>query len=149
MKPIIVIVVIAIAATGIGVGSLGNTINLSVQQIGVGDQDIDSPIMAANIDFVIEKIKGNQGNFKNVIADCIIQAEEEIAAMSHVFCKLTGKNGDVVAEGVTWLQTHLHAGSLLTVEIDDPNFVNSQVQNVHDIILVVQGPEGISPPPLD
>jgi len=135
----------AIAVTGIGIGSLGNTISLSVQQIGVGDQDFDSPIEAANIDFVIEKKQGNQDNFKNVITDCIIQPEEEIAAMSHVFCKLTGANGDVVAEGVTWLQTHLHAGSLLTIEIDDPNFLNSQVQNVHDIVLVVQGPQGITP----
>ncbi len=147
MKPIIVIAVMVIAVTGIGVGSLGNTINLSVQQIGVGDEDIDSPIMAANIDFNIVKEKGNQGNFKNVIADCIIQAEEEIAAKSKVFCKLTDKDGFVAAEGFTVLQTHLNAGSLLTVHIVDPNFVNSQVQNIHDIILVVQGPAGISPPP--
>ena len=62
MKPIIVIVVIAIAITGIGVGSLGNTINLSVQQIGVGDEFLDSPISAATIDFVIARASGTDGS---------------------------------------------------------------------------------------
>jgi len=145
MKPIILIVVIAIAATGIGVGSLGNTISLSVQNIGVGDEFIESPISHANIDFNIVKEQGNQNNFKNVIADCIIQPDKEIAALSKVFCKLTGVNGDVVAEGVTVLQTHLNAGSILTVPIDDPNFINSQIQNVHDVILVVQSPANQPP----
>jgi len=140
MKPIIVIVVMAIAVTGIGIGSLGNTISLSVQQLGVGDEDLVTPISNANIDFVIERIVGNENNFKNVIADCIVQSDKEIAALSTVYCKLTGANGNVVAEGVTVLQTHLHAGSILTVPIDDPNFLNSQVQNVHDVVLVVQSP---------
>ena len=146
MKPIIVIVVIAIAVTGIGVGSLGNTISLNVQNIGVGDEFIDSPISHANIDFNIDKVKGNQGFFKNVITDCTVQPDKEIVAMSKVYCKLTGENGDVVAEGVTELQAHLNAGSILNIEIDDPNFVHSQVQNVHDVILVVQSPPGGSPP---
>ena len=148
MKPIIAIVVIAIAVTGIGVGSLGNTISLSVQNIGVGDEDIESPISHANIDFVIDKVKGNQDNFKNIIADCIIQPDKEIAALSTVYCKLTDKDGFVAAEGVTVLQTHLNAGSILTIEIDDPNFVHSQVQNIHDVILVVQSPAtGAGGPP--
>ena len=146
MQPIIILSVIAIAVIGIGVGSLGNTINLNVQLLGVGDQDLVTPISHANIDFVIEKVQGNENNFKNVIADCIVQADKEIAALSTVYCKLTGARGDVVAEGVTVLQTHLNAGSILTVPIDDPNFVDSQVHNVHDVILVVQSPANDSSP---
>jgi len=142
MKPILVIVVIAIAVTGIGVGSLGNTISLNVQNIGVGDEFIDSPISNANIDFNIVKEQGNQNNYKNVIADCIVQPDKEIVALSKVYCKLTDKDGFVAAEGVTVLQTHLNAGSILTIPIDDPTFVNSQVQNIHDVILVVQSPAG-------
>jgi len=146
MQPIILLAIVGIAGGAMGVGFLGNDITLSVQELGVGDEDIGTPISNANIDFNIDKIKGDLG-FKNVIADCIIQADKEIAAKSKVFCKLTDKDGFVAAEGFTVLKTHLNAGSLLTVHIDDPTFVNSQVQNIHDIILVVQGPAGISTPP--
>jgi len=146
MKPIILLSVMAIAVTGLGVGFLGNDITLSVQEIGVGDTLLGSPIEAANIDFNLKKITGNQGFFKNVIVDCIVQPEEDIVADSHVFCKLTDKNGNVAAEGVTWISSGVSAFDVFTIEIDDPNFINSQVQNIHDIILVVQGPEGINVP---
>jgi len=145
MKPIIVLVVIAIAVTGLGVGSLGNTITLDLQLLGVGDATLVSPVTNANIKFNIEKVQGNQNNFKNVISDCFITSGQQIDAMSHVFCKLTDENGNVVAEGATWLSSTLNAGSILTVPIDDPNFLASQVQNIHDVVLVVQGPPLTSP----
>ena len=140
MKPIIILAVMAIAITGLGVGSLGNVITLDVQSLGVGDADLVSPITNADIKFNIAKIQGNQGNFKNVISDCFITSGQQIDAMSHVFCKLTDENGNVVAEGVTWLSSTLNPGSILTIPIDDPNFLHSQVQNIHDVVLVVQGP---------
>ena len=140
MKPIILLAVMAIAITGLGVGSLGNTITLDLQSLGVGERTLVSPITNADIKFNIEKIQGNQNNFKNVISDCFITSEQDIDAMSHVFCKLTDENGNVVAEGVTWLSSTLNAGSILTIPIDDPNFLASQVQNIHDVVLVVQGP---------
>ena len=140
MKPIILLSVMAIAVTGLGVGSLGNVITLDVQSLGVGDADLVSPITNADIKFNIAKIQGNQGNFKNVISDCFITSEQNIDAMSHVFCKLTDENGNVAAEGVTWISSTLSAGSILTIPIDDPNFLASQVQNIHDVVLVVQGP---------
>jgi len=140
MKPIILLAVMAIAITGLGVGSLGNTITLDLQSLGVGERTLVSPITNADIKFNIELIQGNQNNFKNVISDCFITSEQQIDAMSHVFCKLTDENGNVVAEGVTWLSSTLNAGSILTIPIDDPQFLASQVQNIHDFILVVQGP---------
>ena len=145
MKPIIVLAAMAIAVTGLGVGFLGNDITLNVQSLGVGETTLTSDIDDAFINFNISKVYGNQNNIKNVIADCIISSGQEIPALSRVFCKLTDENGNVVAEGITVIQTHLNAGSTLAVPISDPNFVNSQVQNIHDVILVVQGPSAGSP----
>ena len=145
MKPIILLAVMAIAGTGLGVGFLGNTINLNVQLLGVGETDLASPIDDATIKFNIDMIVGNQGNFKNVISDCFIESPDLIVKGSKVFCKLTDDNGNVVAEGVTVLSADLLGGNILAVPIDDPQFVASQVQNIHDVILVVQSPSVSAP----
>ncbi len=145
MKPIILLAVMAIAVTGLGAGFLGNTINLDVQSLGVGDATLVSPIDNAQIKFNIEKIVGNQNNFKNVIADCIIESEDDIVKNSKIFCKLTDENGNVAAEGQKVLETVLLANTPTVIPIDDPNFIASQVQNIHDVVLVVQGPPLTSP----
>ena len=140
MKPSVALAVIAIAATGLGVGSLGNNITLDVQSLGVGDTLLESPINDAIIKFNVEKIAGNQNNFKNVIADCIVESPQEIASNSKIFCKLTDEFGNVAAEGTLVLATHLPPNTPTVVPINDPQFLGSQVQNVHDVVLVVQGP---------
>jgi len=145
MKPIIILAVMAIAITGLGVGFLGNTITLDLQSLGVGEEDLVSPITNADIKFNIEKIKGNQNNFKNVIADCIIESTDIIVKDSKIFCKLTDENGNVATEGSRVLSTFLPANTPTVIHIDDPQFVASQVQNVHDVVLVVLGPS--APPP--
>ena len=145
MKPIILLSVMAIAVTGLGVGFLGNTITLDLQSLGVGEEDLVSPITNADIKFNIEKIKGNQGNFKNVIADCIIESTDIIVKDSKIFCKLTDENGNVATEGSRVLSTFLPANTPTVIHIDDPQFIASQVQNVHDVVLVVLGPSTQQP----
>ena len=88
MKPIIILAVIAIAVTGLGVGSLGNVITLDVQSLGVGEETLVSPITNANVKFNIDKIAGNQGNWKNVIGDCIIKSTADIVKDSTIYCKV-------------------------------------------------------------
>jgi hypothetical protein len=56
MRPILIFAIAAIAASAVGVGALNNTILLTVQQFGVGSQDIESPITAANIDFEMKEV---------------------------------------------------------------------------------------------
>ena len=130
-----------VAITWLGVGSLGNVITLDLQSLGVGEETLVSAITNANIKFNIDKIVGNQGNFKNVIGDCLITSTQEIPAMSHVFCKLTDVNGNVVAEGQTWLMMGVSAGDVLEIDIDEfDNFPANKVQNIHDVVLVVQSP---------
>ena len=143
MKPIILLSVIAIAVTGLGVGSLGNVITLDVQSLGVGEETLVSPITNANVKFNIDKIAGNQGNWKNVIGDCIIKSTADIVKDSTIYCKLTDENGNVAAEGSRVLSTVLLAGNPTEIPIDDPQAILSQVQNIHDVILVVQGPSAL------
>jgi len=140
MKPIILLAVMAIAGTGLGAGFLGNTITLDVQSLGVGETDLASPIEDASIKFNIEKIQGNQNNYKNVIADCYVESPQEIVEDSTIFCKLTDENGNVAAEGSRVLNSQLDANVPTVIHIVDPEKIASQVQNIHDVILVVQGP---------
>jgi len=140
MKPIIVLAVMAIAVTGLGAGFLGNTITLDVQSLGVGETNLASPIEDAIIKFNIEQITGNQGFFKNVILECVVESPDIIVKDSTVYCKLTDDNDNVAAEGVTVLSADLLANTKLTIPIDDPQKLASLVQNIHDVILVVQGP---------
>ena len=145
MKPIILLAVIAIAVTGLGVGSLGNVITLDVQTLGIGDATLESQIDDATVKFTIEKVPGDFG-FKNVISECIIQSGQDIVPESKIFCKLTDENGNVAAEGSRVLSATLFAHATTVIEIDDPQAFDSQVQNIHDIILVVQGPSTGSSP---
>ena len=145
MKPIIVIAVMAIAVTGLGAGFLGNVITLDVQLLGVGETNLGTPIKDASIKFNIEQVPGNQNNFKNIIADCIIESPQVIVKDSKIFCKLTDIDDNVTAEGSRILSTVLPANTPTIIHILDPNFLRSQVQNVHDVILVVQGPSKTSP----
>ena len=136
----------AIAGTGLGVGFLGNTINLDVQLLGVGETDLESPINHASIDFNIGRQSGNvngETQTHNVIDRCDIIADKDIVEGSHVFCKLTDVNGNVVAEGATWLMNgDVLAGNVLEIDIEaDGNFPANKVQNIHDVVLVVQSPQ--------
>jgi len=139
MKPIILLAVMGIAVTGLGAGFLGNTITLDVQSLGVGETDLASPIEDATIKFNIDAFRGDLG-IKNIIADCIIESPDVIVKDSKVFCKLTDENGNVAAEGSRILQADLLANTPTVIPIDDLQKIASQVQNIHDVILVVQGP---------
>ena len=135
----------AIAVTGLGAGFLGNTITLDVQQIGVGETDLESQIDDATIKFNIDGFKGNQGFIKNVISDCFVQSPQEIVQDSTIFCKLTDESGNVVAEGSKVLGADLPPNTPTVIPIDDPQKIESQVTNIQDVILVVQGPSVTQP----
>jgi len=145
MQPIILLAIVGIAGGAMGIGFLGNTINLDVQLLGVGETDLESPIDNAQIDFNIGRQSGivnGETQTHNVIDRCDIIADKDIVMGSHVFCKLTDVDGNVVAEGVTWLMTgDVLKGNVLEIDIDAiGNFPANKVQNIHDVVLVVQSP---------
>lgn len=145
MKPLILLGIVAVAAVALGTGSLTNVINLTVQDFGVGDETIISPVDNADVKFNIAQALGNQGFFKNYIKECIISSDDDLLQGSLIFCKLTDEHDDVIAEGNKLLTNNLSAGNIITIPINDPNILNSQVQNVHDVLIVIQGPKVTTP----
>jgi len=143
MQPIILLAIVGIAGGAMSIGFLGNTISLDVQLLGVGETNLGTPITQADIDFVIARQSGliaGTTETHNVIKYCKITPNSQIDAMSHVFCKLTDENGFVVAEGITWLQHTVDGGQTFKVPISVTDFAANKVQNIHDVVLVVQGP---------
>ena len=140
MKPILVLGIIAFASIALGMGSLTNVINLDVQQFGVGEETIVSPIDDATVKFSIARTTGNNGFFKNYISECTITSPQDILADSRIFCKLTNEISEVIAEGNKVVTSLVVSNTPITIPIDDPQIINSQVQNVHDVLIVVQGP---------
>ena len=147
MQPIILLAIVGIAGGAMGVGFLGNDISLTVQELGVGDATLQTPITQADIDFSIDRVTGTVAvgttfvsQTHNVISKCHITPNGTIDAGSHVFCKLTDDNGNVVAEGQTELGSTISTGSMLWIDIDPTDFAANRVQNIHDVVLVVQAP---------
>ena len=142
MQPIILLAIVGIAGGAMSVGFLGNEINLDVQDIGVGDATLSSPIDHATIDFRIARASGTDGDntvqTHNVIDLCKIRADKLITADSIVFCKLTDVDGFVVAEGKTVVSSNINPHTPFTVKISPDDFAANKVQNVHDVVLVVQ-----------
>jgi len=139
MKPIIILAIAAVAAGAMGTGFLNNTngIDLWIQQFGVGEGDIESPVSHATVDFnIVRTTEG--GAFKNIINECLLTFDDDLSSGAHVFCKLTDWAGDIIAEGSTWLMNGHDSHTPLSVPVTDGN---RNVLQVKDVIIVVQGGE--------
>ena len=154
MNTLLLVAIVGVAAAALGIGSLGNTITLNVQDLGVGETDLASPITEADVDFEIARASGmvlDTLETHNVISACYIHVVNadplnqlpgvsQIDLGSTVYCKLTDIDGNVVAEGTETAGKTYGKSETITVIIDPSDFPNNKVQNVHDIIVVVQGP---------
>ena len=153
MQPIILLTIVAVAAGALGVGSMANVIDLSmVQSLGVGETDLETDVVKANVDFEILKVptlgNNNVMAFKNIINACVVQNYDPETMMainfekgSKVICKLTDELNNVVAEGMAMIENY---GIMkITVPIGQPAGLPNNVLNVHDVIIVVQGPTQI------
>ena len=136
MKPILILAIAAVAAGAMGTGFLNNTngINLWIQQFGVGEGDIMSPVTHAFVDFNIVRTT-EAGAFKNIINQCDLILNDDLKAGAKVFCKLTDWAGDIVAEGSTVLTAPYVSNTPLPVPITDGN---RNVLIIKDVIIVVQ-----------
>jgi len=136
MKPILILAIAAVAAGALGTGFLNNTngINLWIQQFGVGEGDITSPVTHAFVDFNIVRTT-EAGAFKNIINECDLKFNDNLQAGAQIFCKLTDWAGDIVAEGSTTLTAPLSTN--IAVNVPVPNG-NNNVLVVKDVIIVVQ-----------
>jgi len=157
VQPVVYLAVVGVAIATLGVGFLDNQIDLTdmVQQFGAGEQTIQSPITSAYIDWKIEKTVGlvaMNGEevrvFKNIITECIVQADKKIVRDSTIICKLTDINGNVVIEGQKRLVTFLSTRVFTVIPIIDNSLEGKNlVSNIHDVQLVVIGPSALVPTP--
>ncbi len=163
MKPIIGLVVIAVAGISLGTGFLNNDINLWIQQFGVGSGDIETPVEHVLVDFDIQQFQDpNLGTFKNLVTKCLLTpittVGQPIGAVledgvivtkeSEMTCKITDRNGQIIAEGTINSSTQPTPGvfdiadaPFMIPVLKDPNDATSwpNVFEVHDVIVVVHG----------
>ena len=115
MQPIIILGAVVVAAALIGTGFLGQggNIQLWVQSLGWGEQDLQAPISHAFIDLNLKKIRNDAGTtntdaddyFDNVIKSCSFHSDQSIAsapddlAPGVIICKLTDPRDKAIAEG--------------------------------------------------
>ena len=153
MQPILLLAIAGVAIAATSVGFLSNEINMSgmVQQFGVGEETIDTPVSNAYIDFVIDRTSfasNGKTKYKNIVSDCVVQVDKRLATDSTIFCKLTDEFGQVIAEGKKKLTSPLQTEVPTNVEVTQLAYMMSNdVKNVHDVLLVVQGPSALAPIP--
>jgi len=139
VKPILFLAIIS-AAGAMSIGYLGNDISLDVQGLGVGETDIESPVASVALTALIERI-GNSVDFKDLIVQCTFRSNDEVAKDSTITCKLLDVSGSVIAEGKKIVDPTLPPQTPFTIPIDYFQFTNANnINNVHDIVLVVHGP---------
>ena len=143
MQPILLLAIVGVAAVALSMGSLTNVINLDVQDFGVGEETIETPVTQADVDFNIGQVTTG-GFLYNVIDICTITPGQTLDAGSTLFCKLTNIDDQIVAEGHKTVTTQVDAGDPVTIPItqlvlDDPPFSHN-VKNIHDVLVVIQGP---------
>lgn len=147
MQAIVVFAVMVIAATGLSVGFLSNTINLTVQNLGVGEQDLTSPITNATIDLNVNQTLVDPDTipdsgdefFANTIDECSFHSQENIVGNNTIICKLTDINGTAIAEGSIDLSGYT-ASTTEFIPIDSTAFTDANdVRNIHDVTIVVVG----------
>jgi len=144
MQPIILLAIGAVAVGALSSGFLVNNIALDLQFLGVGMQDIDTPIDAASIDFEIGTVDiispNGQNAFKNVIEACSFHSDESINGDATIICKLTNEDGNIIAEGTLDIPGGYVASDRHIIPITVFAFPNSHdVKLVHDVTLVVLG----------
>ena len=140
---------VGVAAMAMSMGFLSNTFFLNVQTLGVAETDLKSPIKTANVDLEIGKhASGPDGDstnahYHNTIDACSFHSPTTLGTGSTIICKLTDIDNDVIAEGKTVLiRTYTGSNPYFFVDIQQTAFPwSNDVQNVHDVKIVVLGPK--------
>ena len=172
MKQLLLFAIIGTGIVGMTMGFASNTIDLNVQQLGVGEEFIGTPITQANVDFQLEKVErtGDPATerddfFVNLITGCSFSTAEPITGPARVICKLTDNRNDVrnadgtvtqhfgavIAEGFLdmptgYPDTQLCPNGRCVIPILQTAFDDSNdVQNIHDVKIIVKGADPTQP----
>ncbi len=145
MQAIIFIAVIAAIAT-LGVGYLSNDIELWVQEFGVGEGDILSPVIGSELTINIERVDNTFGGFDDFIVSCgYVSLDVDLLAGTKLFCKLfDAPDLDaslVIATGFFELLVDVPAGQVIPITIDTTAYPKAnKVDYVRQVLVEVQNP---------
>ena len=149
----LVFVAVIVASLALGIGYLNNTngIDLWIQQVGVGEADIDHPITTAGLTINIQRFTGAtlQGEtvvtdaFKDIIVECVFRSPDvEVESGSTLICKLINgpdfETASVVAEGSKVVTSDIPPGTPVTIPIE--HIIDNNVNAVQNVIILIQGP---------
>ena len=154
MQPLIMITLLGVAAAALGTGFLTTGFDLTVQQLGVQEEDLTSPVNTVAVDLELTKLEvashddlggvgghSPQTHFHNIIDKCSFVAASNIPKDSKIVCKLTDADDDVIAEGKLVLLTAYITPAITFIPIQQTVFhFANDVQEVHDVKIVVLGP---------
>jgi len=150
------ITLLGVAAAALGTGFLSTGFTLNVQNLGVQETDLVSPVSTVNVDLELLKVEtgmhpdqggvgGNspQTHFHNIIDKCSFHTPTTLSKTTVIICKLTDDDDDVIAEGkLTLITTYVGSSGGLFVPITQTVFhFSNDVQEIHDVKIVVLGPK--------
>jgi len=157
------ITLLGVAAAALGTGFLSTSFNLTTQQLGVQEADLTSPVNTVAVDLELLKTQVSshvdlgglggaapQSHFHNIIDKCSFHAFTTLLANTTIICKLTDDSSDVIAEGQVLLTTKGYKSSSggFFIPITQTVFhFSNDVQEVHDVKIVVLAPKPSAFPP--
>ena len=143
MHPLVIIAILGVIAT-LGAGYLSNDVNLWIQQYGLGEGDILSPVDLTQVTIKIEKI----GNNYFITACNFTSVNMELLPGTKLYCKLYNgpdiNTSFIVATGfkeIDPLGGNIPMGTMITIPITmftTGTMINADL--VKNVLVEVQNP---------
>ena len=141
-----VLLAILAGLSALSVGFLGNDIKLWMQDYGVGDGDIPTPIMTSNLKILITRVNTATG-FDDLITGCeFTSVDKDLLSGTTLYCKLFQgpdvRTAAVIATGFKQIDPPgLLSNTPTTIDITDKSFLNSNdVTYVENVAVEIQNP---------
>ncbi len=142
------LVVILLSLTGTAIlGEPWNNIGLVVQAIGWGEKNLESPLIDASIELMLDTVPGENPEAPpiTIVAACGFRSDENIPkgtgiANGTIICKLLNEDGNAIAEGDVTITSYT-AGDLVIIDINQPIFIGANhFVNVFNATVIVEAP---------
>src|SRR3990172_3565624 len=140
-----VLLAILAGLSALSVGFLGNDIKLWMQDYGVGDGDIPTPIMTSNLKILITRENTATG-FDDLITACeFTSVDKDLLPGTKLYCKLFQgpdvRTAAVIATGFKEILTSDLPSDTFIIDITDTSFFNSNdVDYVKTVAVEIQNP---------
>ena len=129
----------------LGVGYLGNDVNLWIQQFGVGEGDIESPVTNTALTLQITRVNTPNG-FDDFITQCnFVSLDVDLLPGTKLYCKLFDgtdiQTSFILASGFVELTDTVLAGNIIPIPITTFLFPQSNnVDFIQNTIVEIQNP---------